>query len=232
MVTATATLIAAIAGLVTAVTQLRGGDHASSGPPGVTTIVATDTAALRELRSHIPAAIRPTCGPPKYPEENAVAAFNCTYREIVGLQYNLFASDADLKHGIQRVKKRYGSRTHVCGSKPLALLRARRRRVDRLDRGSGDPVVRLARRREHGRALRVVGQGDRSLMQGRGGRRGRPPRRPHSPTSSCRCRSGADPRSGGGRADAQSEAGRPSSDRSVVCRRWRSTRSRARRARS
>jgi hypothetical protein len=119
MVTATATLIAAIAGLATAVTQLRGGDHASSGPPGVTTIVATDTAAQRELRSHIPAAIRPTCGPPKYPEENAVAAFNCTYREIIGLQYNLFASDADLKQGIQRVKKRYGSRTHVCGSKPL-----------------------------------------------------------------------------------------------------------------
>ena len=119
MVTAAATLIAAIAGLVTAVTQLGGKDHPSSEPGGVTTIVANDTAAERELRSNIPAAIRSTCGPPKNPEENAVAAFNCTYREIVGLQYNLFASDADLNQGITRVRNRYGSPAHECGSKPL-----------------------------------------------------------------------------------------------------------------
>ena len=85
MLTAAAALLAAIAGLVTAVTQLRG-DHRSSEAAAVTTVVAGDTAAERELRSHIPPAIRPTCGPPKYPEENAVAAFNCSYREIVGLQ--------------------------------------------------------------------------------------------------------------------------------------------------
>jgi hypothetical protein len=120
IVTAVATLIAAIAGLVTVVTQLGGGDDKSgSEPGGVTTLVANDTAAERELRAQIPASIRPTCGPPKDPEENAVAAFNCTYREIVNLQYNLFASTADLQAGVARVKERYGSDSHECGTKPL-----------------------------------------------------------------------------------------------------------------
>ena len=118
MVTAVATLIAAVAGLATAVTQLRGGSDSGPEPGGVTTIVSADTSAERELRAHVPAAIRDTCGAPKDPEENSVAAFNCTYREIVGLQYNLFASDADLERGITRVQSRYGSR-HECGTKPL-----------------------------------------------------------------------------------------------------------------
>ena len=119
MVTAVATLLAAIAGLVTAGKQLSG-DHASSSPatPAVT-VVGSDTAAERELRSDIPPAISPTCGSPKYPEEGAVAAFNCTYREIVGLQYNLFASGADLGKAIAKVQDRYRSSTHQCGSKPL-----------------------------------------------------------------------------------------------------------------
>jgi hypothetical protein len=117
MLTAAATLIAAVVGLVTALTQLRG--DGDSEPAAVTTVVEGDTAAERELRSHIPAAIRPTCGPPKYPEENAVAAFNCTYREIVGLQYNLFASDADLRKAVARVNERYGKSTGQCGSRPL-----------------------------------------------------------------------------------------------------------------
>jgi len=116
MLTAAATLLAAIAGLVTAVTQLRG-DDGRAGAEAVT-VVAGETAAERELRSYIPTAIRPTCGPPKYPEPNAVAAFNCTYREIVGLQYNLFASDTDLRKAVAVVRKRYGSR-HDCGPKPL-----------------------------------------------------------------------------------------------------------------
>jgi hypothetical protein len=118
MVTAVATLIAAIAGLATAVTQLRGGSDSSPEASAVTTVVSGDTSAERELRAHVPTAIRATCGAPRYPEENAVAAFNCTYREIVGLQYNLFASDADLEQGITRVQSRYGSR-HECGTKPL-----------------------------------------------------------------------------------------------------------------
>jgi hypothetical protein len=117
MLTAVATLLAAIAGLVTAYTQLRGnGDKSEAGT--VTTVVAGDTPAERELRSYIPTAVRPTCGPPKNPEENNVAAFNCTYREIVNVQYNLFASDADLRQSIARVQRRYGDK-HECGTKPL-----------------------------------------------------------------------------------------------------------------
>jgi len=121
LITAVATLIAAIVGLVTLVTQLTGGgsgkfDAQSGGQP---TLVNNDTPAQRELRARIPASIRPTCGQPKDPEENAVAAFNCTYREIVNLQYNLFASNADLRQGVESVKERYGSDSHECGTKPL-----------------------------------------------------------------------------------------------------------------
>lgn len=120
LITAVAALIAAIVGLVTLVTQIGGGDgKPSPAQGGVTTVVGTDTPSQQELRAAIRATIRPTCGPPKDPEENAVAAFNCTYREIVNLQYNLFASKADLRRGIERVKARYGSRSHECGSKPL-----------------------------------------------------------------------------------------------------------------
>src|SRR5881392_1264897 len=97
MLTAAATLLAAIAGLVTAITQLRGDHGGGSQPNQVTTVVQGDTDAERELRTDIPPAIRPSCGPPKDPEENAVAAFNCSYRQAVGLQYNLFASGVDLK---------------------------------------------------------------------------------------------------------------------------------------
>src|SRR5205823_5801225 len=107
MVTAAATLLAAIAGLVTAFTQLRG-DHGGSKGTQVTTVVEGETAAQQELRADIPASIRPSCGPAKYPEENNVAAFNCTYREAVGLQYNLFASGVDLRQAVSRVRQRYG----------------------------------------------------------------------------------------------------------------------------
>jgi hypothetical protein len=122
LITAVATLIAAIVGLVTLVTQLTGGDGGekfSSDSGGAPTLVNNDTPAQRELRARIPATIQPTCGAPKDPEENAVAAFNCTYREIVNLQYNLFASSADLQQGIASVKDRYGSDSHECGTKPL-----------------------------------------------------------------------------------------------------------------
>jgi hypothetical protein len=120
LITAVATLIAAIAGLVTLVTQLTGGesdkfDAQSGGQP---TLVNNDTPTQSELRLRIPPTIRPTCGEPKDPEENAVAAFNCNYREVVNLQYNLFASSADLQQGVESVKERYGD-SHECGTKPL-----------------------------------------------------------------------------------------------------------------
>lgn len=87
LITAVATLIAAIAGLVTLVTQLAGGDDkAGSEPGGVTTLVSGDTAAERELRAAIPASIRPTCGPPEDPDENAVAAFRIVERGDRGVR--------------------------------------------------------------------------------------------------------------------------------------------------
>jgi hypothetical protein len=117
MVTAVATLLVAIAGLIAAVKQLTG-SQGSSEPVAVTTVVNGDTPSERELRSHIPAEIRPSCGAPINPEETAVAAFNCSYREVVKLQYNLFASDLELRRDVARVRKLYGDK-HECGTKPL-----------------------------------------------------------------------------------------------------------------
>lgn len=113
LITAAATFIAAVTGLITALTQLGGGDDSASpgakqasGPP------ATVTAALdpseRELRSRIPAEILASCGRPEDPEPTAIAAVNCKYRAIVGLQYNLFASSTELEAGYRDVKSRYG----------------------------------------------------------------------------------------------------------------------------
>lgn len=116
-VTTVATLLVAVAGLIAAVKQLSG-SQGSSEPVAVTTVVNGDTPAERELRSHIPAEIRPSCGPPVNAEETAVAAFNCTYRDVVKLQYNLFASDLELRHDVARVRKLYGDK-HECGTKPL-----------------------------------------------------------------------------------------------------------------
>jgi hypothetical protein len=117
MVTAVATLLVAIAGLIAAAKQLTGSEG-SSEPVAVTTVVNGDTPSERELRSHIPAEIRPSCGAPINPEETAVAAFNCSYREVVKLQYNLFASNLELRRDVARVRKLYGDK-HECGTKPL-----------------------------------------------------------------------------------------------------------------
>ena len=116
-VTAVATLLVAVAGLIAAVKQLTGSKD-SAEPAAATTVVSGDTPAERELRSYIPASIRPSCGSPVNPEESAVAAFNCTYREVVKLQYNLFASDVELRQDVARVRKLYGDK-HECGTKPL-----------------------------------------------------------------------------------------------------------------
>jgi hypothetical protein len=117
MVTTVATLLVAVAGLIAAVKQLTG-SQSSAGPAAATTVVSGDTPAERELRSHIPLEIRPSCGPPVNPEETAVASFNCTYRDVVKLQYNLFASDVELRDDVARVRKLYGDK-HECGPKPL-----------------------------------------------------------------------------------------------------------------
>ncbi len=110
LVTAVTAFAAAIAGLVAAVTQLGGGSAATprTAPGGGPTTVVFQSAAQRELHSHVPRSIWPSCGPPVDPEEHAVAAFNCKYREIVGLQYNLFASSREMDHSYADVKRRYG----------------------------------------------------------------------------------------------------------------------------
>jgi hypothetical protein len=116
ILTAIATLVAAVAGLLTALTQFRGDDSPppvatpapAPSPPAAATTVVVESDAQRELRSHIPDSIWPTCGPPVDEEEGSVAAFNCRHREIVGIQYNLFASATDLEAAYNAVKRRYG----------------------------------------------------------------------------------------------------------------------------
>jgi hypothetical protein len=118
MVTALATLLVAVGGLVTAARHL-GGDSAAPQAAAVTvqTTASGYTVYPPELRSAIPAGILPTCGRAKYPEETAIAATNCTYREVVNLQYNLFASDVELRQDVASVRKRFGDK-HECGAKP------------------------------------------------------------------------------------------------------------------
>ena len=121
IVTTATALIAAIAGLVTAVTQFTGGSSATPfepAPPAPAgaTIVPLETEAEAELRSHIPESIWSTCGPPTDAEKGAVASFNCRYRQIVGLQYNLFASAQELGEAYTRVKQNFGLEEALTGS--------------------------------------------------------------------------------------------------------------------
>jgi hypothetical protein len=129
LVTATATLVAAIAGLITALTQLGGSHSTAGGAPGTTSTTSTTTAPLvledasaRELYSHIPASIQSTCTRPTTPEETAAAAINCSYRYLIHLQYNLFASSRELEADYRDVKKRFGvtpRRTGSCARGPF-----------------------------------------------------------------------------------------------------------------
>jgi hypothetical protein len=110
ILTALATLIAAVAGLLTAFSQLGGGDSPQSAAATreAATTVLVESDAQRELRSHIPASIWPSCGAPVDEEEGSVAAFNCKYRTVVGLQYNLFASSQELEAAYREVRRRHG----------------------------------------------------------------------------------------------------------------------------
>jgi hypothetical protein len=69
--------------------------------------------AERELLADIPAAIRSSCGKAVNPEEGNAAAFNCSYRDVVHLQYNLFASDSELQKAFAAAKARYGRQGNV-----------------------------------------------------------------------------------------------------------------------
>ena len=110
LITAVATLLVAITGLITAFTQLGGRHEAQVSTVAVETagVPADETDA--QLWSHIPASLRSTCrrSTGDEDEEGSVAAYNCMYRRIVGLQYNLFPSSGDLDDGYADVRERYG----------------------------------------------------------------------------------------------------------------------------
>jgi hypothetical protein len=109
VITAVATLLVAVTGLVTAITQF-GKDDTQAGstvPAAVSTgVPADETDAL--LWSHIPASLRSTCRRSTDQEAGAISAYNCTWRRIVGLQYNLFTSTPELADGFEDVRQRYG----------------------------------------------------------------------------------------------------------------------------
>src|SRR5438132_4786299 len=109
LLTAAASLVAAVAGLVTALTQLGGGrSEPSAAAPAATPTNALADASERELQIRIPAMIWPTCMRPTDAEATAVAAFNCSYRTIVRLQYNLFATSREMDADFRSVRRRYG----------------------------------------------------------------------------------------------------------------------------
>ena len=111
VVTAATTLVVAIAGLVTAVNQFGGDSEEPRSTPtataGAGAGAALESDADTELQSHIPTAIWSSCGPPVDAEEHAAAAFNCKYRQVVGLQYNLFASAQEMEETYADIKRRY-----------------------------------------------------------------------------------------------------------------------------
>ena len=112
LITAVATLLVAVTGLITAFTQLRGGEEDATSPvggttPGLGSSVPADEADA-ELWSRIPATLRSTCRRSTDQEAGAISAYNCTYRRVVGLQYNLFASTGELEDGFAEAKERYG----------------------------------------------------------------------------------------------------------------------------
>ncbi len=114
MLTAAASLAAAIAALLTALAHFGGGSaspaetRSVTPAPAASTPLALNDPTERELQSHVPGAIWPTCTRPTDAEAGAVAAYNCTYRRIVGLQYNLFATSTELEADYKAVKQRYG----------------------------------------------------------------------------------------------------------------------------
>ena len=112
VITAVATLLVAVTGLVTAITQLGGKDDtqpnaaASAVSAASNGVPADETDAL--LWSHIPESLRSTCRRSTDQEAGAISAYNCTWRRIVGLQYNLFTSTPELADGFEEVRQRYG----------------------------------------------------------------------------------------------------------------------------
>lgn len=109
VITAVATLLVAVTGLFTAITQLGGKEETQANPaaPSVAAGVPADETDA-QLWSHIPPSLRSTCRRSTDQESGAISAYNCTWRRIVGLQYNLFTSTPELAAGFEEVRQRYG----------------------------------------------------------------------------------------------------------------------------
>lgn len=106
VITAVATLVVAVTGLFTAITQLSGEEEKSADPVVAASVPADETDA--ELWSRIPQSLRSTCRRSTDQEAGAISAYNCTWRRVVGLQYNLFTSTPELAAGLEEVRQRYG----------------------------------------------------------------------------------------------------------------------------
>jgi hypothetical protein len=102
--------------LATAVSKLGGDDAHRAAAKASPTAQAVSGSPREELRSHIPAAILPTCGPPQNAEPGAAAATNCTYQGGVNLQYNLFSSPSAVQEDYARVKGEFGVNDLNAGS--------------------------------------------------------------------------------------------------------------------
>ncbi len=106
LITGVAALLAAVVGLVTAVTQLRGDDPPAAAPDAVAGV--PDDPDDARLWSSIPDGVKSTCRRSTDQEAGSVSAYNCTYRRVVGLQYNLFPSEPEVVAAYADVKERYG----------------------------------------------------------------------------------------------------------------------------
>ena len=111
IVTALATLLTAVAGLIVALGQVGviGGTSqqpAAPPPPPASAQPAASggsDADERRLLEHVPAAIRDDCGTTAYHGDRALAAVDCSEADVSDLHYELFASRADLdEHWAER----------------------------------------------------------------------------------------------------------------------------------
>jgi hypothetical protein len=92
LITAATTLIVAVAGLLTAVSKLNHDDANGAASKASPTVVAQPSGPQGALRSHIPAAILPTCDRSDAPEDGSTTALDCGTDGLDGIQYNLFPS--------------------------------------------------------------------------------------------------------------------------------------------
>ena len=90
-------MLAAVAALLVAVGVVT----------GATRLTGREDTRADGLWSHIPAELRSTCKRSTSGEPGAVSAYNCTYKRVIGLQYDLFSSTLELAAAYEAVKRQY-----------------------------------------------------------------------------------------------------------------------------